>query len=129
MPVYATYALDEVADGLRALPGRRQAREDRPHSLGKTPPLCKAEGTKFNDLDADGKRDSGEPGLAGFRIWADYDNDGVLDAGEPYDDTDASGAYAITGINPRFTSAATRTFSTAKTYRLREKLASGTGHG
>ena len=90
---------------------------------------CKAEGTKFNDLDADGKRDAGEPGLAGFRIWADYDNDGVLDAGEPYDDTDASGAYAITGINPPSTSAATRTFSTAKTYRLREKLASGSGTG
>ena len=40
---------------------------------------CKAEGTKFNDLDADGKRDSGEPGLANWRIWADFDNDGVLD--------------------------------------------------
>ena len=53
----------------------------------------KAEGTKFNDLDANGKRDTGEPGLAGWRIWADYDNDGVRDTGEPYDDTDANGRY------------------------------------
>ena len=39
---------------------------------------------------ANGKRDSGEPGLAGWRICADYDNDGVRDTGEPYADTDAS---------------------------------------
>jgi uncharacterized repeat protein (TIGR01451 family) len=91
---------------------------------------CKAEGTKFNDLDKDGKRDAGEPGLAGFRIWADYDNDGVLDSGEPYDDTDASGKYAITNIDPPSSSAATRTFGTStKTYRLREKLGSGSGTG
>jgi len=90
---------------------------------------CKAEGTKFNDLDADGRRDAGEPGLAGFRIWADFDNDGVLDAGERYDDTDANGAYSITAIDPPSTSAATRTFSKSTTYRLREKLASGSGTG
>lgn len=89
---------------------------------------CKAEGTKFNDLDKDGRRDAGEPGLAGFRIWADYDNDGVLDSGEPSDDTDASGKYAITGIDPPPTSAAARTFS-SRSYRLREKLASGSGTG
>ena len=54
----------------------------------------------------------------------------MLDAGEPYDDTDASGKYTITGINPPATSAATRTFNTySKTYRLREKLASGSGTG
>ena len=75
----------------------------------------KASGTKFNDLNANGKRDSGEPGLAGWRIWADYDNDGVRDSGEPYDDTDSSGRYEITGI--------------MKTYRLREQRSSGGGTG
>jgi hypothetical protein len=44
---------------------------------------CKAEGTKFDDLDADGVRDAGEPGLAGFRIWADYDNDGASTPASP----------------------------------------------
>ena len=52
-------------------------------------------GTKFNDLNANGKRDSGEPGLSGWRIWADYDDDGVRDTGEPYDDTDVSGRYDL----------------------------------
>ena len=28
-----------------------------------------------------GKRDSGEPGLAGWRIWADYDDDGIARLG------------------------------------------------
>ena len=90
---------------------------------------CKAEGTKFHDLDADGKRDSGEPGLAGFRIWADYDNDGVRDSGEPYDDTDASGRYSITGIKPTSSTGArtTNTTTTARKYRLREQRSSGSG--
>ena len=83
---------------------------------------CKAEGTKFHDLNGNGKRDSGEPGLAGWRIWADYDNDGVRDSGEPYDDTDSNGAYTITGINPP--SSKTRTYGTRK-YRLREQRPGG----
>jgi hypothetical protein len=87
---------------------------------------CKAEGTKFHDLDADGERDSGEPGLAGFRIWADYDDDGVRDSGEPFDDTDSAGRYLITGINPP---AGARTTTSAKRYRLREQLSSGSGTG
>ena len=74
---------------------------------------CKAEGTKFHDLNADGKRDAGEPGLAGWRIWADYDDDGVRDSGEPFDDTDASGRYTIEGIKPTATSM-TRTYSTGR---------------
>lgn len=94
-----------------------------PHSR-TTGSGCKAEGTKFHDLDADGKRDSGEPGLAGFRIWADYDDDGVRDSGEPYDDTDAAGHYLITGIYPP--AGAT---TSARRYRLREQLSTGSGTG
>jgi uncharacterized repeat protein (TIGR01451 family) len=80
---------------------------------------CTASGVKYNDLNGDGDRDAGEPGLAGFRIWADYDNDGVLDAGEPFDDTDANGNYSISGIQ-----------DPSGTYSLREMLtppATGTG--
>ena len=72
-------------------------------------------GTKFNDLNANGKRDSGEPGLAGWRIWADYDDDGVRDTGEPYDDTDSLGRYSLV---------VTKTTA----YRLREQRPAG-GNG
>ncbi len=80
---------------------------------------CTASGVKYHDLNANGNQDAGELGLAGFRIWADYDNDGVRDANEPFDDTDASGAYSIANINPP-----------DGDYSLREQLtppATGTG--
>ena len=87
---------------------------------------CKAEGKKFHDLNANGKYDAGEPGLAGWRIWADYDDDGTRDSGEPYDDTDAGGAYVITGIKPTSSTYTTGTYgSGGKKYRLREQRPGG----
>ena len=51
-------------------------------------------GVKFEDLDADGAaREAGEPGLPGWTIYVDYDNDGVLDANEP---SAVTGAMALT---------------------------------
>ena len=38
---------------------------------------CAAEGTKFFDLDADGVRDANEPGIPGFQIFADYNDNGA----------------------------------------------------
>ena len=73
---------------------------------------CSASGTKFFDLDADGVRDAGEPGIPRFLIWADYDNDGVRDAIEPFSVTDNNGHYVIDDIRPP-----------SGTYRLREELA------
>src|SRR4029079_355832 len=57
---------------------------------------------KFEDLDADGAaREAGEPGLGGWTIYVDYDDDGVLDATEPAAVPAAvTGAYSITGITP-----------------------------
>ncbi|MEK7862813.1 MAG: CHRD domain-containing protein, partial [Chloroflexota bacterium] len=57
-------------------------------------------GVKFDDLDADGVRDAGEPGLAGWTIFLDADADGTLDVGELSTTTDGSGAYAFTGLMP-----------------------------
>lgn len=57
-------------------------------------------GTKFEDLDADGVKDPGEPGLSGWTIFVDYDGDGIHDAGEPFDVTDVNGEYLITDITP-----------------------------
>ena len=73
---------------------------------------CSASGTKFFDLDADGVRDAGEPGIPRFLIWADYDNDGVRDASEPFSVTDNNGHYVIDDIRPP-----------SGSYRLREELA------
>ncbi len=56
-------------------------------------------GVKFEDLDADGgPREAGEPGLQGWTIYVDYDDDGVRDPGEPFGVTDAAGVYAIVNI-------------------------------
>jgi hypothetical protein len=61
---------------------------------------CAATGTKFNDRNADGVRGEGEPGLAGWMIWADYNDDGVHDAVEPFGITDNEGQYVINDIRP-----------------------------
>jgi hypothetical protein len=74
---------------------------------------CSASGTKFFDLDADGVRDAGEPGLPRFLVWADYDNDGVRDEKEPFAVTDNDGRYVIDFIRP----------PSGGSYRLREQLA------
>ena len=61
-------------------------------------------GVKFNDLNANGKRDSGDPGLAGWQIRAfnDLDGNGVIDTNEAGSDnvaasdtTNASGNYSL----------------------------------
>jgi hypothetical protein len=77
---------------------------------------CSASGTKFHDLDADGRRDPGEPGLPGWIVWADYDDDGIRDASEPFGITDVEGHYVINDIKPR-----------DGTYMLRETLATDLG--
>ena len=77
---------------------------------------CSASGTKFHDLDADGRRDPGEPGIARWIVWADYDDDGVRDAAEPFGITDTQGHYVINDIRPP-----------DGTYMLRETLATDLG--
>jgi hypothetical protein len=72
---------------------------------------CSASGTKFLDLNANGARDEGEPGIPRFVVWADYDDDGVRDADEPYSVTDDRGDYVVHDIRPP-----------NGTYRLRETL-------
>ena len=65
-------------------------------------------GVKFNDYNANGVRDTDEPGLEGWTIYVDVDGNGAFDLGtDPYDVTDSAGAYEIAGINPG-------------TYRVRE---------
>ncbi|MCW2276516.1 Ca2+-binding RTX toxin-like protein/subtilisin family serine protease [Rhodoblastus acidophilus] len=53
-------------------------------------------GAIYNDLNANGVRDSGEAGLAGRVVFNDINNNGVRDAGEQYATTNASGNYTLT---------------------------------
>ena len=48
-----------------------------------TPPTGEVHGTKWEDLNGDGKRTSDEPGLAGVVIYSDLNGNGVHDSGEP----------------------------------------------
>lgn len=58
-------------------------------------------GLKFDDLDGDGVLDGGDPGLAGWTIYVDYNNDGVFQPGtEPSAVTGAGGLYSILGVEP-----------------------------
>lgn len=56
-------------------------------------------GWKFNDLDGDGLRDPGEPGLENWEIFLDSDADGTLDQGEAFTLTDADGYFQFTDMD------------------------------
>lgn len=66
--------------------------------------LATISGQKFNDLDGDGIKDMGEPGIAGWTVNLDKNTDGSIDATTI---TDTNGDYSFTGL-------------TAGTYRIRE---------
>jgi hypothetical protein len=52
-------------------------------------------GTQFNDRNRNGRRDSGEEGLANFTVYVDFDRDGVLDPGEPRTVTGSDGSFSL----------------------------------
>jgi uncharacterized repeat protein (TIGR01451 family) len=54
---------------------------------------CTASGTKFEDANANGTKDPGEPGLGGWRMYVDSDDNGSWNAGEPF-------AITADGSNP-----------------------------
>ncbi len=55
-------------------------------------------GTKFEDLDGDGVKDAGEPGLGGWTIFIDANGSGTLDAGEESAQTGDDGGYTFLGL-------------------------------
>ncbi|TMK39212.1 MAG: hypothetical protein E6G56_11735, partial [Actinobacteria bacterium] len=62
-------------------------------------PTYSVSGTMFNDLNGNGVKDAGEPGLSGWTVYADLNGNGALDSGEPSATTAADGTYTITPIN------------------------------
>jgi hypothetical protein len=55
-------------------------------------------GVVFDDLNGNGVREAGEPGLAGQRVFIDADFDGVLGKAERSQFSNSSGAYAFTNL-------------------------------
>jgi C1A family cysteine protease len=63
------------------------------------PQLGSISGMKWNDLDGDGDKDAGEPGLANWEIYIDINQNGQLDTGEPVEVTDAQGNYTFSDLS------------------------------
>ncbi|MAE65341.1 MAG: hypothetical protein CMJ18_13805, partial [Phycisphaeraceae bacterium] len=59
-------------------------------NFGNLPLPGSVHGLKWSDVDGDGDRDSGEPGLAGVTIYSDLNDNGVLDDNEPRTQTMAN---------------------------------------
>jgi ELWxxDGT repeat protein len=57
-------------------------------------------GNKFNDLNLDGVKNNGEPGIEGWTIYLDANGNGQLDSGERSTLTDANGDYRFTDLTP-----------------------------
>jgi subtilase family serine protease len=62
--------------------------------------LATIQGQKFHDLDGDGVKDPGEPGLSGWTIYLDANRNGQLDSGEIFTVTDVNGNYTFTNLRP-----------------------------
>jgi serine-aspartate repeat-containing protein C/D/E len=69
-------------------------------------------GSVWNDVNADGFRAAGDPGLAGWTVFLDLDGNGALGAGEPSTVTDAGGVYSFPTV-------------TVGNYKVTEVLQSG----
>ncbi len=55
----------------------------------------------WNDSDADGVQDGGEPGIAGVRVYLDMNGNNIFEsASEPSATTDSAGAYTIGNLVP-----------------------------
>ena len=60
-------------------------------------------GLKFHDRNGDGSQDPDEPGLSGWTIYLDLNENGHLDVDEPSTLTGADGHYAFTLLDPSIT--------------------------
>lgn len=65
---------------------------------GATVAPAEVTGSLWHDVNGDGVRDAGEPGLNGQRLFLDANSNGMFDPGEHFGETNADGVYAITGV-------------------------------
>src|SRR5262249_56877977 len=57
-------------------------------------------GTVFEDLTASGVVDPSDPGLAGWTVYIDANNNSVLDPNEEFVVTGADGHFTLGGLTP-----------------------------
>jgi hypothetical protein len=57
-------------------------------------------GSVFNDANGNGKKDTGEGILSGWRVYVDSNNNGMYDSGEQFVLTDSSGKFSFTFTAP-----------------------------
>ena len=68
--------------------------------FGNYAPGGRIEGAKWLDVDADGVRGAGEPGLEGWKVYLDENRNGQWDDGEAFDLSASDGSYAFEGLGP-----------------------------
>ena len=64
-------------------------------SVTTTPATHAVSGQVFEDMNADGARQGGEPPLSGIVLYADLNGNGVRDEGEPHSTSDGQGNYSL----------------------------------
>ncbi len=74
--------------------------------------LASISGVVFSDANSNGKKDSGEVGIAGVTLYNDANNNSKLDSGERTTTSDSSGNYLFSGLS-------------AGSYKIRQILPSG----
>jgi hypothetical protein len=67
-------------------------------AAGPALPVGTISGLKFVDVNGNGARDAGEPGLAGVTVFLDANNNGVLDPGEVSTVTAADGTFSFSNL-------------------------------
>ena len=60
--------------------------------------LATISGAVFNDLNADGSKNTGESGQSGWTVYLDADGNGQLGTGETSATTAADGSYSFDGL-------------------------------
>ncbi|PIK86086.1 trypsin [Synechococcus sp. 63AY4M2] len=73
---------------------------NRPLPPLPAPPAGRIEGSHFDDLNGNGLRDPGEPGLPGITTFLDLNSNGRLDPGEPSTVSDANGNFRFSNLSP-----------------------------
>jgi hypothetical protein len=80
-----------ITPGSGETPGGRDFGAYRPASIA---------GTSYEDSDADGSRDAGEPANGGRTVYIDADGSDSLSAGDPTTTSAPDGSYSFAGLRP-----------------------------
>ena len=68
--------------------------------FGNLPQPGQVRGQQFHDLDRDGLQDIGEPGLDGWTVYVDLNDNNILEPAEPSARTNSYGEYVISDLDP-----------------------------